>query len=126
MDTAELLKVLNRRRHDLRMPISAIARRSRVHPSSVNRLLAGDLSVAGFGTVCRVAAALGVEIRMHEIPVPVMRQRAARAVAARIVKSVQATSALEAQAVGPGILRAIQQRIIAQLLAGPGYRLWAE
>ena len=124
--TTTLLGVLNRRRNELEMPISAISRRSRVHPSTVNRLLSGDLSVAGFGTVCRIANALGVDITIREQGVSLMKRNAAKAAAAAILKSVQATSALEAQAVGPRALKLLEERIVAQLLAGPGSKLWVK
>ena len=127
MDTTTiLLDVLNRRRNELGMPITAVSRRSRVHPSTVTRLLSGDLSVAGFGTVCQVAHALGVQIVVREKPVGMMKRQAARAAAVEILKSVQATSALEAQAVGPRALKLLEERIVAQLLSGPGYKLWAK
>jgi DNA-binding IclR family transcriptional regulator len=126
MDTSELLALLNRRRHELGMPIVVISRQSRVHPSTVQRLLAGELSVAGFGIVCRVALALGVHIAVREESVIQMKRQAARAAAAKLVKSIQATSALEAQAVGTRMLKVIEERIMAQLLAGPGYKLWAK
>lgn len=124
--TTTLLGVLNRRRHELEMPISAISRRSGVNPSTVTRLLSGDLSVAGFGTVCRIANALGVEIMIREQPAFLMKRKAAKAAAAVIVKSVQATSALEAQAAGRKVLKLLEDRIVAQLLAGPGHKLWAK
>jgi DNA-binding IclR family transcriptional regulator len=126
MDTKELLNTLNRRRHELDMPISAVSRRSGVHPSTVNRLFVGDLSVAGFMTVCRVARALGVEVVVRQVSVLAMKRQAARLAAAKIVKSVQGTSALEAQAVDPQTLKLIEGQIMTQLLAGPGYRLWAK
>jgi hypothetical protein len=39
---------------------------------------------------------------------------------------VQATSALEAQAVDEEVRRQIHDRIVAELLAGPRRRLWDE
>jgi hypothetical protein len=55
-----------------------------------------------------------------------MKRQAARAAAATILKAIQATSALEAQAVDPETLRLIEDRIVAELLTGPGHRLWAK
>jgi transcriptional regulator with XRE-family HTH domain len=121
MNTTELLEILNRRRHELGMPIAAVCRRSGVHPSTVRRLLAGELSVAGFGIVRAVASALGVMIIVREESVIQMKRKAARAAAAKILRTVQATSALESQAVSLGMLKMIEERIMNQLLAGPGY-----
>ena len=120
----KLIETLNRRRRDLDMSPLAISRRSGMHPSTVYRLLNGDLSVASFGTVCRISQALGVVIYIRETDISAMKHQAAKDIAEKIVKTVQATSALEAQAINVNALKVIKDQIVDKLLAGPGSRLW--
>jgi hypothetical protein len=80
---------------------------------------------AGFSTVAAIADALGVHFAAAPAEdVASMRERQARDKARSLVAQVQGTSALEAQAVGRTDIKLMEQRTVAELLAGSSNRLW--
>jgi len=121
----DILANLYRRRHDLGMPYEELARRCGVSISTLKRVLAGE-ATAGFSTVSAIAGALGVRLGPeHTEDIASMRERQARTKARTLVALVQGTSALEGQAVDPTDIELMEQRTAAELLSGPGRRLWA-
>jgi transcriptional regulator with XRE-family HTH domain len=123
----EIFGYLERRRSELGLTYAALARRSGVGMRTVQRLLAGEADDATLRTVGAIAGALGVtHFRPEATPVSELRRQTAERKADRLTAMVQATSALEAQAVDEEVRRQIHDRIVAELLAGPRRRLWDE
>lgn len=120
----EILKELNQRRRDLGMPIRTLAVRAEVPVRTTERILGGGPRVA-FASVLAVADALGMRHLRDGKDIPAMRHRQAGEKAEKLVKMVQATSALEAQAVDKAAERRMVARTVTDLLKGPPAVLWA-
>src|SRR5438067_10434482 len=91
---------LNARRRKLGMSCAALAKRSGVSLATVQRVLSGKHAEASFANVLAIAKALSMSVAIEPIASATeVRQRQARYKAERLVGMVQATSALEAQAV---------------------------
>jgi hypothetical protein len=87
--------------------------------------LDGEMT-ARFSTVSAVARALGVQLGVASSQnVASMRQHQALTKARSLVALVQGTSALEGQAVDQNSIELMEQRTVAELLAGSARRLWA-
>ena len=81
---------------------------------------------ASFSTVTAVADALGVDLTAAPAEdVTSMRERQAHHKARLLVALVQGTSALEGQAVAATDIALMEQRTVAELLAGSARKLWA-
>src|SRR4051812_32265663 len=120
-----LFRYLEKRRKDLGMTHAEVARRSGVGMRTVQRLLSGGSDDATLGTIAAIAGALGVtELRPEAPPAYELRRRVAERKAERLTSMVQATSALESQAVDEEVRREIKERMVAELLAGPRKHLW--
>lgn len=120
----EILKGLGRRRRDLGMPIRTLAVRAGVPIRTTERILGAGSRVA-FASVLAVADALGMRDLHRGQDILAMRQRQAGEKAEKLVEMVQATSALEAQAVDRAAERRMVARTVAELLKGPLAVLWA-
>ncbi len=116
----------NTRRRRLGMTHTALAARSGVAEPTVKRILGGRGGGASFANVAAIAAALGVTVRFGESDPDDMRREQAHKKAERIARMVQATSALEAQAVDAKTFRRLVERTRRELLTGPRRRLWSE
>ena len=117
---------LNARRRALGMSHAALAARSGVSVPTVKRILGGSGSEGTFANVAAIAAALGMRIRFDEEDSDSFREAQARAKAARLARMVQATSALESQAVDDAAYKRLVDRSYHELLMGPRRRLWSE
>ena len=131
--TGRLFLELDGRRVRLGMSKADLARRAGVSLPTVQRLLSGRETRARTDIVAAIAAALGVEVRLSDSPhvhestdVSSFRMAQARAKARRLARLVQGTMALEAEAVGEGVLAQVEEQNVHALLAGPGRRLWGE
>ncbi len=131
--TTQVLAQFDQRRAALRMSMTSLARRAGISVPTVRRLLAGRESRPRIDIVTALAVALGVEVRLsdsahvHEsVSTEAFREAQARTKAKRMVKLVQGTMALEAEAVGAGTLRQMEQENFHALMAGSARRLWAE
>ncbi len=121
-----ILRDLDERRRILGMPVRVLAERCGVSVATVNRALAGDTS-ARFSTIANLAKTLGVHLRLGKrAPIAGMLRKEAMQRADELVRMVQATSALEAQAIGADALRTMKEKIAANLLSGSGHKLWAK
>jgi len=123
---------LSRRRRDLRMGFSALSERSGVSVPTLKRIINGQSENPTLHSIQSIAAALGVEIRIHRRIEVVeqsgayeFREKAAKEKAEKIVRLVQGTSALEAQAVGATDLRTMVKQTVHDLMSGPARRLWS-
>ena len=125
--TLQSLQKLDSRRIRLGMSKADLARRAGVSLPTVHRVFSGRDARPRADVLASVAAALGVEVRIHEsTSVPEFRAAQARAKAKKLARLVQGTMALEAEAVGEEVLREIEERNVHALLAGPARRLWGE
>jgi transcriptional regulator with XRE-family HTH domain len=119
------------RRHRLGMSKSAVAKRARVAPATLERILSGRESSPRISNLGAIAAALGVQVNLGATTSVTELQsahefRRAQAVkkASRIVGLVQGTMGLESQAVEQGTLNDMLEQTVSELLAGPPRRLW--
>jgi len=123
---------LGQRRRALRMGFSSLSERSGVSLPTLKRIINGQSENPTLHSIQSIAIALGVEIRINgQIEVVErfsayeFRERAAEEKAEKIVRLVQGTSALEAQAVGPTDLRTMVKQTVHDLMSGPARRLWS-
>ncbi len=123
-ETPDILRELAERRRLLKMPVEVLARRGGVSVRTTKRILAGNTHVA-FGSVLAVARALGMGDLHRGEDIVAMRQRQAREKAEKLIKMVQATSALEGQAVDRAAESHMIARTVRDLLSGPAAALWA-
>ena len=131
--THQLFEQLDGRRSQLGMSKTALARRAAVSLPTIHRILSGRERRPGLETLTAVAAALGVEVRLSASPhvhacsdAAEFRREQARAKAKRLVRLVQGTMALEAEAVGADVLKRMEEHNFHALLAGPDRRLWGD
>lgn len=132
-DTSLLLKHLERRRASLVMSKAAVAKRAGVSRPTVNRILSGSERRPGIEHVQRIAAALGVEVRLgpqssvHELWNAFdFRMRRAHEKARTLLRMVQGTMALEAQAVDSETINQLVEETACKLIAGSSRRLWED
>lgn len=124
---------LNRRCARLGITKMAVAKRARVSPSTVRRILSGREDNPSVPIVQAIAKSLGVEIRLGESITVDESQDAeeykrtqALAKAKRIVRMVQATMALEAQGVDSKVVDRLIEKAVYKLLSGSPRKLWSE
>jgi transcriptional regulator with XRE-family HTH domain len=117
---------LDERRHELRMTIRQLARRSGISTATVARVLRGEPTVA-MGHVCAVADALGMQVGQRpRVSVAFLLHQAAHGKAKRAAALVQATSALEGQGLSRHQFDAMVDRTTRELQAAGGKTLWAD
>lgn len=125
-------KSLESRRRTLRISRAALAARTGLSVPTLNRILAGEGNPT-LETLTALSSALGVEFRITNQIVELtelcsaneFRKLMAEQKALRLVRMVQGTAALEAQAVGQAQEKEMVERTVHELLAGPARRLWA-
>lgn len=122
----QLFQELEKRRRELGMSRSTLARRSHVSLPTVNRIMSQQHQRPTFAHVAAIADVLGVELA----PVPKakseeLRQRQARSKARRLVGLVQGSSGLEGQALDQTELETLVVRAAEKLLRSKR-KLWAE
>jgi transcriptional regulator with XRE-family HTH domain len=126
------LKNLDSRRRELRMSRFALAKRAGLSLPTLNRIFEGQANPT-VETLFALAGALGVEFRIANNGIEPretstaseFRQSVAEKKAQQLVKIVQGTSALEAQAVAKSDEEDMIRQTVQQLLTGPSRRLWA-
>jgi transcriptional regulator with XRE-family HTH domain len=124
VEAINILDILSRRRRDLGMPLGELGHRCGVSISTLKRVMGGEVK-ASFSTVAAIADSLGVHFETAPTEdIASMRERQALDKARSLVAQVQGTSALEAQAVGRTDIKLMEQRTVAELLAGSSNRLW--
>lgn len=125
------LKSLESRRRALRISRAAIAKRTGLSLPTLNRILAGEGNPT-LETLAALASVLGVEFQItnHGLVIKELcsahefRKLMAEQKALRLVRMVQGTAALEAQAVDKVQEQEMVERTIHELLVGPARRLW--
>ncbi len=121
-----IAKTLDGRRRELGMPYAVLAERSGVSEPTVKRMLGGRIASASFGNVIAVAQTLGLSFRFGSTSAEVLRRDQAQDKAKRLVRMVQATNALESQAVGQRARRRLVNQSTQALLTGSNRRLWSK
>jgi hypothetical protein len=116
----------NQRRVVLGMSCAVLAKRAGLSLRTVQRVMSGEETDPGFGTVAALAECLGFSVAFNEEGAECVRRRQAEDKAKRLVSVVQGTSALEAQAVSDDEVRSLRERTTNELLAGSPRRLWAD
>ena len=128
-----LTSQLDRRRRQLGMSKTAVARRSGVSLPTVNRILSGKENRPSLACLRAIAAVLGVEVRIGaesnvaEVVHPLtLKELRAQEKARALVAMVQATMALEGQAVDPEDVERMVRQTVHELMAGSSRRLWED
>ena len=125
---SEIVQLLNQRRLELQIPLSEIGRRAGLSIATVKKVLAWNVNVSrpSFEAIVAISFAMGVDFRVKARSVSAIRREQARRKAKEIVKMIQASSALEAQAVDEKTIKMMEQQAIAELLSGPRRMLWSK
>ena len=126
-------QTLEQRRRDLGIGYPALGERAGISVQTLKRIFSGKANnptLQSLQAICRVLGLQliidGSMIKTHaKKSVQELREVAAMEKAKRIVKLVQGTSALEAQAVGISSVRDMVSRTVNELLAGSSRKLWA-
>ena len=126
METAtNSLSALDARRIALGMTVDAVARRSGVSPSTVERVLSGRYASASFGTVQQIAAVLGAEIQIvATADIATLRREQARSKAQRLVDGQ--SNATPADSADEALAPDQVEETMYRLLAGSNRKLWAD
>lgn len=117
---------LNDRRKALKMPVEVLVKRSGVPRTVVVRILRGIVEMVRFGQFEKVAGVLGMPFGAVAIDAEELRNREARKKAKLLRRLTQGTMGLESQALPEDVLREIEERTVAKLLAGTGRKLWSD
>lgn len=121
-----VFREFEKRRRELGMSRSTLARRSHVSLPTVNRILSEQHPRATFANVAAIADALGLELTaVGAESSEELARKQARSKAKHLVRLVQGTSGLEGQAVDQQELEAMVARTTEKLLRAKR-RLWAE
>lgn len=121
-----LLEKMRKRRRELGISYVDLAARSGVSVATVKRILSGQVGGASLSHVDAVAQAMGLSLSAREVcPADEFKERAAREKAARLVRMVQGTSALEAQAISEKHAKRLTNESIHRLMAGSPRRVWS-
>jgi transcriptional regulator with XRE-family HTH domain len=122
-----LSRKLDQRRKDLGMSYAALARQSGVSMASVVRILSGHHPQATFASVAVIAEALGMNLdATPRVGAHQLREQRAREMAGRLVKMLQGTSGLEAQALSREDVNDMMAQTMHELLAGSPRKLWRD
>jgi transcriptional regulator with XRE-family HTH domain len=116
----------NARRKQLKMPVKALVKRSKVSRPTVFRILQGNADVVRFGSVQKVANVLGIGFGGVAVDPELLRREQAKRKAKLLRSLVQGTMALEAQGLPEDYLVQLENETIDKLLAGPGRDLWCQ
>lgn len=117
--------VLRHRREELRMSFAALAARSGVPYSTVQRILSGRMANPSDPRVIAVAATLGILPDAEPISIQAMRERQARLKAEQVAKLVQGTCAIGDAVVDQATYQKMIELTYEEMLAGSPRRLWA-
>jgi transcriptional regulator with XRE-family HTH domain len=124
---------LEKRRKSVRMTKKILAQRAGMSLPTVNRILSGREKRLTINSIEAIAKALGVVVQVGastdfiEVESSLsLRKKQAVAKAKRIVRMIQATMGLEAQAVGDDVLDQMTEETTYELLAGSPHRLWSD
>jgi transcriptional regulator with XRE-family HTH domain len=122
-----LFEKLETRRRELGISQAALADRCGVSLPTVHRILSGNGSTASLENVLAIAQFLGMDLEaVPRLDAETILEQQARRKAEKLVRMVQATSALEAQGVSARHIGQMTNKTVQELLEGSRRRLWAE
>ena len=117
---------LERRRRELGMSRANVAQRSGVSLPTVNRVLSGSAENVQFKNLEAISNTLGIGLVLQRTTDNLdFQETEARKKAERIVRVVQGSSALEAQALDAEAVEQLVRKTVHELMAGSRRRLWA-
>lgn len=120
-----LIDGLAKRRRVLGMSYAALSERSGVSEPTVKRVLGGRAVGASYGTIEKIAAALGASLELREVDSEQFRADQAHRKSTRLAAMVQGTSSLEGQGIDKRTYQRLVERSCHELLAGSRRRLWS-
>lgn len=122
-----LQQQLQKRRQELGIPYLDLAARSGISIATAKRIVCGELENASLKHISAVAEVMGLSIEMREERSAFQtKEIAAAGQAERLVRMVQGTSTLEAQAVSEDQLDKMRRESVHRLMAGSPRRIWAQ
>ncbi|MCH1439543.1 MAG: helix-turn-helix transcriptional regulator [Rubripirellula sp.] len=124
MPQSEILARIQKRRQDLEISVSDLARRSGVSRATVIRILGGEDHEFSFANLQAILLALGISLDLPEIPAEQFRDQIATAKAKRLVALTQGNVALESQAVPRASAQSHLEEAKARI-ASSNRKLWA-
>lgn len=124
MPQSEILARIQKRKQDLEISVSDLARRSGVSRATVIRILGGEDHEFSFANLQAILLALGVSLDLTEIPAEQFRDQIATAKAKRLVALTQGNVALESQAVSRASAQSHLEEAKARI-ASSNRKLWA-
>ena len=123
--SSNYFRELDLRRRALGMSRMEVARQTGLSFSTIHRILAGQQANPSWENLVALAECLGLSIRFEpKTDAQTMREAQANAKAVKLVRMVQGTSALEAQAIDPSQREQLVRQTMHELLSGPKRRLW--
>lgn len=121
----DILERLQARRRALGMPYRVLAERAGLSLATVQRALGGGANVR-FDTLTMIARAVGATVELaDDLTSQAMREAEAVKKARQLAAVAQGSAALEGQAVSSDTTKAVEDRLMHELLAGPAIRLWS-
>lgn len=122
----ELLQKLEKRRRELGMSRSALARRSRISLPTINRIMSKQHNRTSLASVGAIADALGMQLTADEkIESGELCRQLANRIARRLVAAVQGTSGLEGQGLDQQEVERLVSQTTEELLRSKR-KLWYE
>lgn len=115
---------IQKRKQDLEISVSDLARRSGVSRATVIRILGGEDHEFSFANLQAILLALGVSLDLTEIPAEQFRDKIATAKAKRLVALTQGNVALESQAVSRASAQSHLEEAKARIVSS-NRKLWA-
>ncbi len=124
MPQSEILVRILKRKRDLDISVSDLARRSGVSRATVIRVLGGDDHEFSFANLQAILLALGISLDLTEIPAEQFKDQIATAKAKRLIALTQGNVALESQAVSRASAQSHLNEAKARI-ASSSRKLWA-
>jgi transcriptional regulator with XRE-family HTH domain len=124
MPQSEILARIQKRKRDLDISVSDLARRSGVSRATAIRILGGEDYEFSFANLQAILLALGISLDLTEIPAEQFRDQIATAKAKRLVALTQGNVALESQAVSRASAQSHLDAAKARI-ASSSRKLWA-
>ena len=124
MPPSEIIARIQKRKRELDISVSDLARRSGVSRATVIRILGGEDHEFSFANLQAILLALGISLDLKEIPADQFKDQIATAKANRLVALAQGNAALESQAVSRALAQAHVDEAKARI-ASSSRKLWA-
>jgi len=124
MSPSEIIARMQKRKRDLDISVSDLARRSGVSRATVIRILGGADHEFSFANLQAILFALGISLELQEIPADQFKDQIATEKAKRLIALTQGNVALESQAVSLASAQAHVDQAKARIVSSRR-KLWA-